>query len=151
MSETIQSFRTTLEATGGNNVGIVVPDDIVTAFGCGKRVPVTVTVDGAYTFSASIASMGGRFLVSFNSATRAATARGAGDEIEVRLELDMAPRTVEVPETLRAALAADAAASVAWNALSPSKQKAHVLSVSDAKADQTRQRRLDKLIETLRG
>ncbi|MGB8383623.1 MAG: DUF1905 domain-containing protein, partial [Dermatophilaceae bacterium] len=46
MSETVQTFRTILEATGGNNVGIVVPDEVVSAFGRGKRVPVSVTVDG---------------------------------------------------------------------------------------------------------
>ncbi len=151
MTATIQTFRTTLEATGGNNVAIVVPEEVVAAFGRGKRVPVSVTVDGAHTYSTSIASMGGRFLVSFNAATRAATGRGAGDEIEVRLEVDDAPRTVEPPEALRAALADDPAATAAWEALSFSKQKAHALSVSDAKTEETRQRRLDKVIEALRG
>ncbi|GAB2479604.1 DUF1905 domain-containing protein [Jatrophihabitans fulvus] len=87
MSETVQTFRTTLEATGGNNVGIVVPDEIVAAFERGKRVPVRVTVDGGYAYDTTIGSMGGRSLVSFNAATRKATGRGAGDEVEVRLEL----------------------------------------------------------------
>ena len=93
---TEQTFRTTLEATGGNNVGIVVPEEVVAAFDHGKRVPVIVTVDGGYTYSTSIASMGGRFLVSFNAETRKATGRGAGDEVEVRLQLDESrakPRT----------------------------------------------------------
>lgn len=89
--------------------------------------------------------------MSFNSAKRAATGRGAGDEIEVRLELNDAPRTVDVPEAPRPALAADAGASVAWDALSLCTQKAHARSVSDAKTEDTRQRRLDKPIETLRG
>ena len=151
MTETIQTFRTTLEATGGNNVAIVVPDDVVAAFGRGKRVPVSVSVDGAYTYSTSIASMGGRFLVSFNAATRAATGRGAGDEIEVRLEVDDAPRTVDVPAALQAALAGDPAATAAWEALPFSTQKAHAQSVSDAKTDVTRQRRLAKVVESLRG
>ena len=84
----VHTYRTVLEATGGNNVAIVVPDDVVAAFGRGRRVPVRVTVDGDYTYETSIASMGGRFLVSFNAATRAATGRGAGDEVEVRLEAD---------------------------------------------------------------
>lgn len=88
MSENIQTFRTVLEATGGNNVGIVVPDEVVTAFDHGKRVPVVVTIDDGYTYPNSIASMGGRFLVSFNAETRKATGRAAGDEVEVRLELD---------------------------------------------------------------
>jgi hypothetical protein len=33
-------FRAVLESTGGNNVGIVVPEEIVLAFDRGKRVPV---------------------------------------------------------------------------------------------------------------
>ena len=57
MAETSQSFRTTLLASGGNNVGIVVPTDVVTAFGRGKRVPVVVTVDGGQ-YRSTIASMG---------------------------------------------------------------------------------------------
>ena len=85
---TEQSFRTTLEPTGGNNVAIVVPEEVVTAFDHGRRVPVVVTVDDDYTYATSIAVMGGRFLVSFNAETRKATGRGAGDEVEVRLVLD---------------------------------------------------------------
>jgi hypothetical protein len=46
---TMTSFRTVLEATGGNNVGIVVPEEVVLSFDRGKRVPVVVTIDGGYT------------------------------------------------------------------------------------------------------
>ena len=146
---TSQTFRTVLEATGGNNVAIVVPDDVVASFGRGKRVPVSVTIDDGYTYATTIASMGGRFLVSFNAATRAATGRGAGDEVDVRLELDDAPRTVTVPPALATALQGDPAAAKAWEALSPSKQKAHALSVESAKTDETRERRLAKVMEAL--
>ncbi|MFC4242151.1 DUF1905 domain-containing protein [Gryllotalpicola reticulitermitis] len=82
------TFRTTLESTGGNNVGIVVPEDIVLGFERGKRVPVVVTIDGAYTYKTTIGVMGGRYLVSFNAETRKNTGRGAGDEIEVELLVD---------------------------------------------------------------
>ena len=78
-------FRTVLESTGGNNVGIVVPEDVVLAFDEGKRVPVVVTIDNAYTYSTTIGVMGGRYLVSFNAETRKRTGRGAGDEVEVEL------------------------------------------------------------------
>ncbi len=145
------SFRTALSATGGNNVGIVVPDEVVHGLGRGKRVPVVVTIDGGHSYRSTIASMGGRFLISFNAQTRAATGREAGDEVEVTLEVDDAPRTVEVPAPLADALAADPAAAAAWAALSVSKQKAHVLSVEGAKTDDTRGRRVRKVIETLRG
>ncbi len=82
------TFRTVLEATGGKNVGIVVDEDIVLAFGRGKRVPVVVTIDGDYTYRTTIGVMGGRYLVSFNAETRKKTGRGAGDEIDVELVVD---------------------------------------------------------------
>ena len=82
------TFRTVLEPTGGNNVGIVVPEDVVLAFDRGKRVPVVVTIDGRYTYRTTIGVMGGRYLVSFNAETRRSTGRGAGDEVEVALSVD---------------------------------------------------------------
>ncbi|MCI0157965.1 DUF1905 domain-containing protein [Leifsonia shinshuensis] len=81
-------FRTVLESTGGNNVGIVVPEEVVLAFDRGKRVPVVVTIDGGYSYATTIGVMGGRYLVSFNADTRKKTGRGAGDEIEVELVVD---------------------------------------------------------------
>ncbi len=82
------TFRTVLEPTGGNNVGIVVPEEMVLSFDRGKRVPVVVTIDGGYTYTTTIGVMGGRYLVSFNAETRKQTGRAAGDEIEVELTAD---------------------------------------------------------------
>jgi Domain of unknown function (DUF1905) len=82
------TFSTVLEATRGNNVAIVLPEETVLAFGRGKRVPVIVTIDGAYTFKTTIGVMGGRYLISFNAETRKQTGRGAGDEVEVELVAD---------------------------------------------------------------
>lgn len=143
------SFRTTLWSSGGNNVGIQVPPDVVESFGRGKRVPVVVTIDGGYTYRNTIASMGGRFLISFSADVRAATRRGAGDEVEVTLDADDAPRTVEVPPALADALASDPDAARVWAGLSVSKQRAHVLSVAGAKTDATRTRRVQKVLDEL--
>lgn len=149
MAEQTQTFTTVLEAAGGNNVGIVVPDEIVAAFDRGRRVPVVVTVDGDHSYRGSIVSMGGRFLISFNAATRAATGRGAGDEIEVRLDVDDAPRTVAAPPELQAALEAVPGATAAWTALAPSRQRAHAESITSAKTDETRERRVAKVVAEL--
>lgn len=150
MAETSQSFRTTLWASGGNNVGIVVPEDVVTAFGRGKRVPVVVTIDGDHQYRTTIASMGGRFLISFNAETRKATGRGAGDEVDVRLDVDDAPRVVEVPDDLAAELAHDDVAKAAWDALSYSRQRAHAESITGAKTTPTRATRVAKALAALR-
>lgn len=149
MAETTQTFRTTLEAAGGNNVGIVVPDAIVAAFDRGRRVPVVVTIDGGHQYRSTTAVMGGRSLVSFNAATRKATGKGAGDEVEVRLDLDDAPRVVEVPEDLAVALAADPALQAAWDALSPSRKRAHAEPIAAAKGADTRARRVAKVLAAL--
>lgn len=146
---TSSTFRTTLWASGGSNVGIVVPEDVVRGFGRGTRVPVVVTIDGGHTYRTTIASMSGRFLVTFNAATRAATGRGAGNEVEVRLEVDDAPRTVAVPPALAEALAADQAAADAWAALSYSRQRAHAESVAGARTPVTIARRVEKVLAAL--
>lgn len=143
------TFRTTLWASGGNNVGIVVPEEVVLGFERGKRVPVVVTINGGYTYRNTIASMGGKFLISFNAATRAATGLGGGDEVEVTLEVDDAPRTVEVPEALAAAFADNPSAAEAWASLSYSKQRQYAEPIVDAKTDETRDRRVRKVLDAL--
>ncbi len=142
------TFRTTL-LQSGNNVGIVVPDDVVASFNAGKRVPVKVTIDGGHSYRSTISSMGGRFLIGFNSDTRAATGHPGGDEIDVTLEQDTAPREVEVPEDLAVAMAANPAAAAAWEKLAYSHRKEHARSITEAKADQTRQRRVAATITKL--
>jgi hypothetical protein len=151
MASTSQTFRTTLWSAGGNNVGIVVPEEVVLGFERGKRVPVVVTIDGGFQYRNTIASMGGQLLVSFNAATRAATGRGAGDEVEVRLDVDDAPRVVEVPDDLATELAGDAAAKAAWDALSYSRQRAHAASITGARAEATRAKRVAKVLAALRS
>jgi hypothetical protein len=144
------TFRTVL-AQKGNNVGIVVPEEVVLSFGVGKRVPVVVTVNGGYSYRNTISSMGGQYLISFNADTRAKTGLGGGDEVEITLEHDAAPRTVELPPELAAALGGDAAALAAWEKLPPSAQKEHARQIADAKTDETRERRVAKIADALRG
>lgn len=145
------SFRTVLQPAGGNNVGIVVPDEVVASFGRGKRVPVVVTIDGGYSYRNTTAFMGGQFWLSFNAETRRATGRGAGDEVEVSLEFDDAPRTVDVPDDLAAALAQDPVAAAAWEKLSYSHKKAHATAIASARAAETRARRVAAVLDMLRG
>lgn len=147
----VVTFRTELWAGGGHNVGIVVPPEIVESFGRGKRVPVTVTVDGEYSYRSSIVSMGGQFLISFNAHTRSQTGRGAGDEVEVTLEVDDAPRTVEMPAVLVEAVRAEPELAGTWERLSYSKQRAHAEAVTSAKTEATRDRRVAAVLTALRA
>ena len=140
-------FRTTILQTGGNTTGIPVPDDVVAALGAGRRPPVTVTV-GKHVYRSTVATMNGQAMISLSAENRAAAGVAGGDEVDVEVELDTAPRTVEVPPDLAEALAA-AGATEAFVRLAPSHQKAHVLSVNDAKTDETRRRRIEKVLKAL--
>ncbi len=145
-----QTFHTTLHQTG-NNTGIVVPTEVVEALNAGKKPAVTVTLNGQYSYRNSIASMGGQYLISFSSDHRAASGITGGDEIDVELELDTAPRVVEVPEDLQAALDNDVTAKTFFDGLAYSHKLRHVLAINDAKTPETRTRRIAKALEMLRA
>jgi len=111
-------------------------------------VPVQVTING-HTYRSSIASMGGRFLVGVSAENRQKAGVAAGDEIEVDLVLDEAPREIEVPADLAAALDAAPAARTFFDGLSSSLKRYHVEQVTGAKTDETRQRRIAKSVDLL--
>lgn len=142
-------FETTMSQMG-NNTGIEVPPEVIEALGGGKRPPVLVRVNG-YEYRSTVGVMGGRSLIPFSSDKRAETGIGGGDAIEVEVELDTAPRTVEVPADFQAALDAAPGALAAFEALAPSHKKAHVTAIEQAKAAETRQRRIDAAVAKLIG
>ena len=142
-------FSTTMLQMG-TTTGIEVPAEIVAALGAGKRPPVVVKVNG-YQYRSTIAPMGGKYLVPFSADRRTESGIKGGDAIDVELSLDTAPRTVEIPDDLQAALDASPAAAAAWSKLSYTHQKEHVRSVLDAKKAETRTRRIDAAIAKLEG
>ena len=142
-------FETTMSLSG-NNTGIEVPPEVIEALGAGRKAPVDVTVNG-YSYRSTVAVMGGRYMISFSSDKRAATGIEGGDPITVDLEVDTAPRTVEVPDDLAAALAAAPGVREAFDALAPSARKAHVTNVESAKAADTRERRIAAIVTKLGG
>jgi Bacteriocin-protection, YdeI or OmpD-Associated/Domain of unknown function (DUF1905) len=142
-------FRTTIVQTGKTTTGIEVPDEVMEALGSGKRPAVKVTVNG-YSYRSTVASMGGRSMVSLSAEHRAGAGVAGGDEVEVDLEPDTAPREVTVPDDLAAALDAEPAARATFDGLSFSNKSWHVLQVTGAKTEETRQRRITKSVEALR-
>lgn len=140
---------TTTIVQDGNTTGIEVPPEVIDALGAGKRPPVTVTLNG-YSYRSTVAVMGGRFMISLSAANRAAAGVNGGEQHDISLELDTAPRTVELPAEFEAALAAEPAARATFDRLSPSNQGWHVLQVTGAKTDETRQRRIAKQVAALK-
>ena len=142
-------FHTTILKSGGNTTGIVVPDEVVEALGAGKRPKVRATIKG-YTWRTSIASMGGRFMVGVSAEARAGAGVAGGDEVEIALEVDDAPRKVEIPADFAAALAAHPTEKSRFEKLSYSHQRRHVMAIEAAKAPETRARRIEGALKILR-
>jgi hypothetical protein len=139
-------FETTMSLFG-NNTGIEVPPDVIDRLGAGKRPAVVVSVNG-YEFRSTVGVMNGLALVPFSAEKRAATGIGGGDAITVDIDVDTAPREVDVPADLAAGLDS-AGLRPAFDALSPSRRKAHVVAVEGAKAAETRARRVAAVVASL--
>ncbi|MFT3866263.1 MAG: YdeI/OmpD-associated family protein [Solirubrobacterales bacterium] len=129
--------------------GLEVPAEVVDALRGGKRPPVTVTING-HTWRTRLAIMRGRHLIGFSKANRAAAGVDTGDEVEVDLRLDTEPRVIEEPEDLTRALDADPVARAAFDRLSPGKKRGHIHAIEGAKKPETRVRRIEKAVESLR-
>jgi hypothetical protein len=141
-------FTTTLELAGKTATGFRVPPSIVEALGKGKRPPVIVTING-YSYRNTVAVYGEEYLIGVAAEHRAAAGVKAGDVVDVDLELDTAPREIEVPPDFAAALEADSEAKRFFDGLSYSNKRRFTLSIEDAKTPETRQRRIEKSITQL--
>jgi Bacteriocin-protection, YdeI or OmpD-Associated/Domain of unknown function (DUF1905) len=142
-------FRTSIRQSDGSATGIVIPEDVIAQLGAGKKPPVRVSVNG-YAYRSTVATVDGRSMVGFSAAHRAASGLAGGDDVEVDIELDTEPRVVEVPPDLAAALDAEPRARETFDRLSNSLKGYHVGQATDAKTAETRQRRIEKSVATLR-
>jgi hypothetical protein len=141
------TFHTTILQTGKNTAGIQVPEEVMEKLGGGKQPLVRVTIN-QYTYRSAVAVMSGKYMISFNPEHRKAAGVQGGEEANVTLELDLEPRTVEIPIDLKDALI-KANALDAFEKSAPSMKKEYVRQVQEAKAQETRERRITKIVEKL--
>lgn len=146
----MQKFQTTLLAAGKTATGIEVPANVVESLGSSKKPAVNVTING-YSYRSTVAVMGGKFMLPVSAEHRAGAKIAAGDKVNVALELDAAPRVLEVPQDFLDALETNAAAKTFFEGLSYSNKRRFVLSIDEAKSAETRARRITKSVETLRA
>lgn len=144
-----QTFETVLEKHEKMDAtGITVPFDVEQVFGA-KRVPVKVSIGGAQHLS-TIVRMGGKYVVGVPKVFREAANVKAGDLITVTLEKDTSERTVEVPKDFADAMK-QADVTDVFEKMSYTHRKEYVLSVEEAKKEETRNRRIEKNLERLIG
>lgn len=142
-------FTTTIRQTSTTATGIRVPDEVLAALAAGKAPKVSVTVNG-YTYRSSVATVNGEPMIGVSEAVRTASGVRGGETVEVDVVLDTAPRTIDVPPDLAAALDREPQARATFDALSYSNKRFWVEPITAAKSEETRARRIDKAVATLR-
>jgi hypothetical protein len=143
-------FHTTILQGDKTATGIQIPDEVVEGLGAGKRPPIRVTMKG-YTYRSTVAVMGGVYMVGVSADNRAGAGVKGGDEVDVDIELDTAPREVSVPPDFATAMDAEPGARRTFEGLSYSNKSWHVLQIEGAKTDETRQRRIAKSVGALKA
>ncbi|WP_305787198.1 YdeI/OmpD-associated family protein [Symbioplanes lichenis] len=144
----ILTLTATLEQRGPAGA-FVLSDEQAAAAGDGRKAfPVRVTVNGV-TLSLRVARMGGENLIGLAKAAREQAGVSVGSAYEIEVAADAGERAVDVPEELATALAADAGARAAFDALAFSHRKEFARWVGEAKREATRAQRVARTVEML--
>jgi uncharacterized protein YdeI (YjbR/CyaY-like superfamily) len=101
-----------------------------------------------HTYQSTAVGVAGECRVVFPSAERRAAKAASGDIVEVTLELDSGYREVEMPKELVTALESQGLAKT-FADLSYSKRKEFARQVSGAKTEETKLRRVEKVLAAL--
>jgi hypothetical protein len=125
---------------------VLVPFDVRALWG-EARPPVKGTLNGV-PFKTRIAVYGGQSVLGLTNAIRAQAGVVEGDDVEIELERDDAPREVELPPELDAVLSGDTRAR--FDALSFTRRREYAEWVAMAKRAETRERRAAQTVEKLR-
>jgi len=134
----------------GPATALILNDEQVAELGGGRRAPVRVSI-GDRSARMRLAVMGGQNCIGISKANRAALGVEIGDTVSALIELDEAPREVEMPTALSEALAADPQARRSFEALAFTHRKEYAQWVADAKRDETRQRRVAETLRRIRS
>jgi hypothetical protein len=136
----------------GREAGVVAaitpPIDVPKSFGTHARVPIRGTING-YPFRSSLMPMGGCHMMPINKALRDGAGVAPGDIVDMVMERDDKKRKVEAPAALKKVLTKSKAAKANWEKLSFTHKKEMALSVTGAKQEETRTRRLMKIMGIL--
>jgi hypothetical protein len=150
MAKQTLRFKAKIE---GKEVGVVAaiapPVDVPEFFGTRGRVPVRGTING-YAYRSSLSPCGGRHMMPVNKLLLAGAGTEPGDLVDVVMERDEEERTVEAPPLLKKALAKNKTAQANWEKLSFTHKKEMALAIVGAKQEETRARRLGKIVEILK-
>jgi hypothetical protein len=151
MAERKLRFQTKIQGKEAGVVGAITPPvDVIEWFGTRARVPIRGTING-FSFRSSLMPMGGCHMMPVNKALCAGAGVKPGDIVDVVMERDVEARTVEAPAELKKELARSKRAQARWDELAFTHKKEMANSISGAKQEETKQRRLAKVMQVLKS
>jgi bifunctional DNA-binding transcriptional regulator/antitoxin component of YhaV-PrlF toxin-antitoxin module len=133
----------------GNHASLEIPDENLAEIGGNKRAPLKITING-YTYQSTATGVDGKCMVVFPMRDRDAAGVESGDRVTVTLELDSGYRHVELPPELATALKKHNLTKP-FHDLSYSTRKEYARQITEAKADDTKARRIAKAIKVLQA
>ena len=142
-------FKAKIGGEAGDSCSVYFPYDAETEFGTRARVPVKATFDGVPYRGSLMKYSSVQHRIPVVEAIRAQIGKNVGDTIDVTITRDETERTVETPEDLAKLLKKEKLLEF-FEKLSYTHRKEYVRWITEAKKEETRQRRLAKAIEMLR-
>jgi hypothetical protein len=127
-----------------------IPFSVEEVFGSKARVPVSGTING-FAFRNSLMPEGdGTHSMTISKELMQGAKAAQGETVKVSMKFDDAPREVEIPSELAAALKLDKQAATVFATLSPSHKREFTDWVAGAKRAETREARAAKALEMIR-
>jgi hypothetical protein len=150
MAEKKLRFRVKIEGKEAGVVSAITPPiDVPETFGTRGRVPVRGTING-FPFRSSLMPMGGCHMMPVNRKLCEGAGVMPGKVVNVVMERDEEERTVEAPPELVRQLKKSRKALERWEKLAYTHKKEMANSISGAKQEDTRKRRLAKVMAVLK-
>jgi antitoxin component of MazEF toxin-antitoxin module len=131
----------------GNHASLSIPNIVLEKLGANRRAPLKITVNG-HSYRSTATGVGGECRVVFPQREREQANAQDGDTVSVTLELELGYREVDLPAELKIALS-KAKLLKKFDALTYSKRREFARQVDEAKAEETKARRIQRVIDSL--
>ena len=150
----MKSFSATIHKIGINPY-VSLPEDVLNALfkqANKSKGPITVRgkIDGK-PFMQTLVKHQGAWRLYINGEMRKAVGVDVGDQVQIQIEYDPAPRIEEMPPKFRDALSEHVAAKAAFEKLTLSRQKEMLRYLNSMKTEISLERNIEKIIQHLVG
>lgn len=144
-------FKATITQHGSMNAGYVeFPFSTEEVFGKKGQIKIKALFDGTAEYRGSLTKMGGKkHLLILTQEVRKKINKSFDEEVEVKLWEDKEERIVEIPEDVMPLFDQNPKAKELYDAMSYTHRKEYIRWITDAKKEETRERRKIKMIEMI--